>query len=98
MAFFIALSDDASKFLEKLDKSLAMPIAKKIRRLENSPGQQGKPLGDGFFELKHLKFRIYYTVIAGEVLIERILYEGKVFVPRIGDKHSQHSDIKSLKR
>ena len=98
MAYYIALSDDASRFLEKLDKSVAVPIANKIKRLEANPDKQGKPLGDGFFELKHLKFRIYYTVIAGEVLIERILYEGKVFIPTIGNKHSQHNDIKTLKR
>ena len=98
MAYYIALSDEATHFLEKLDNSVAMPIAKKIRRLENSPDSQGKPLGGGFFELKHLKFRIYYTIIAGEVLIEKIMYEGKVFVPKIGDKHSQRKDINSLRR
>ena len=40
--------------------------------------------------------RVYYTIHKREVIIEEIVYEGRVRVHKIGDKRSQRRDIGGL--
>ncbi len=97
MTFYVELSPVAQKFLDKLDNSIRIPLAKRIKDLEDDPFQKGKTIGDGYRELRYEKFRVYFDVMHNVILIEKIEYEGKVNVLKIGDKNSQDKDIKQIK-
>ncbi len=97
MTFYVELSPVAQKFLDKLDNSVRIPLVKRIKYLETDPSHKGKTIGDGFRELRYEKFRVYFDIMHDVILIEKIEYEGKVNVLKIGDKNSQDKDIKQIK-
>jgi mRNA-degrading endonuclease RelE of RelBE toxin-antitoxin system len=103
MPYFIEVSEEAKEQIDKLDKSIGDRIYRKISALGQNP-QMGKPLvrsqklGAMLWELRLFSpnVRIYYTIHKCEIIIEEVIYEGKVRVHRIGDKRSQRKDIDGL--
>jgi mRNA-degrading endonuclease RelE of RelBE toxin-antitoxin system len=96
MTFFIEVKEEVWDFLDKLDASVSLLIVKKIKRLKENPGLQGKRISPLYRELKHSKFRVYFRVEDNKITIEEVVYDGKVFVEKVGDKKSQKQDIISL--
>lgn len=103
MAYFVEFSKEADKTFNKLGKSLQERIAKKLKELETNP-ELGKPVmrsetfNTMIWEIRMFSpnIRIYYTIHKGEIIIEEIVYEGRVRVQKIGDKRSQRRDIDGL--
>jgi len=96
MRYLVELSDEVKRFIAKLDSSIVIRLAKKLKELEKRPSSIGKPIGRNYRELKILKFRIYYRVTMGEIVVDKILYDGRILVPKAGDKKTQKKDINSL--
>jgi len=103
MTYFLEITIDASRQLSKMDNSVRERIKAKINSLKENP-EIGKPVGRSetlnamVWELRMFSpnVRIYYTVHKCEIIIEEIIYEGKVGVHKIGDKRSQRRDIDGL--
>jgi mRNA-degrading endonuclease RelE of RelBE toxin-antitoxin system len=103
MAYFVELSKEADRAFNKLDQSIKERIAKKLKDLETNP-ELGKPImrsetfNTMIWELRMFSpnVRIYYTIKKCQVMIEEIIYEGKVSVQKIGDKRSQRRDMDGL--
>lgn len=96
MKYLVELSDEVNKFIAKLDTSVVILLARKLKELEIRPLYIGKPIGRNYRELKILKFRVYYRVTTGEIVVEKITYLGRVIVPKAGNKKTQKDDIGSL--
>lgn len=104
MSYFLEITIDASRQLAKLDSSVRERVKAKINSLRDNP-EIGKPVGRSealdamVWELRIFSpsVRIYYTVHKREIVIEEIVYEGKVRVHKIGDKRSQRRDIDDLR-
>ncbi|MFH1637317.1 MAG: hypothetical protein ABIB71_02730 [Candidatus Woesearchaeota archaeon] len=45
MRYLVELSDEVKKFISKLDASVSIPLAKKLKLLEIKPLEMGKPVG-----------------------------------------------------
>ena len=80
MKYNVHLIEEAKKDFKRLDNSQKIPVAKQLKRLENSP-YKGKPLGNkfgidltGYYKLYVLKkqIRIIYTVVEKKVMVEVI--------------------------
>ena len=103
MPYSVEVSEEAKEQIDKLDKSTGDRIYRKIGALGNNP-HIGKPLvrssklGAMLWELRLFSpnVRVYYTIHKREVIIEEIVYEGRVRVHKIGDKRSQRRDISGL--
>jgi len=103
MTYLLEITIDASRQLSRLDSAVRERIKAKINSLKETP-EIGKPLGRSealdamIWELRMFSpnVRIYYTVHKRQIVIEEIVYEGKVRVHKIGDKRSQRRDIDRL--
>ncbi len=96
MKYLVELADEVRSFIEKLDHSVVIPLAKKLKELEIRPSTIGKSIGRNYRELKISKFRVYYRVTMGEIVVDKITFCGHVLVPKAGDKKTQKNDIGSL--
>ena len=97
MNYYVEVPNEVKDDINSLrDKVLIKDIWKKITALGSYP-TKGKHLFKNFYELKSRKYRVYYSVHHGTVIIEKIEYPGRVHVNGIGDKDSQKKDIGLLR-
>jgi hypothetical protein len=95
LKYYIEYEEGVKKSIIKIrDNVLIKDIFAKIDELEDNP-RKGKHLFDNLYELKAKNYRIYYRIFKGIVEIEKIVYEGKVTVNKVGSKDSQQRDLKS---
>jgi mRNA-degrading endonuclease RelE of RelBE toxin-antitoxin system len=106
MSYYIDIKEEANIFLAKIDENTRFKLKKAIFELSEYPQTKGKILpfsgnsGLTFFE-KRLFFgggyRVYYTVLPQNVVIDKIVYDGTSSIHNIGDKKSQKKDLKILR-
>jgi mRNA-degrading endonuclease RelE of RelBE toxin-antitoxin system len=74
MSFKISYSDDAKAFIRKLDKSMQVPLLKRIEKLGEHP-ELGEFLSNLLKSKRRVhvgKSRVIYSVINGTVLIAKV--------------------------
>lgn len=96
MEYLIEFSKLVKKQLKKLDRNIQITILKKINKLKENPINNKNHIKNNFYEFYYKNYRIYYQVLRGLIIIERIRYEGKEIVVQIGTKNSQRKDISKL--
>ncbi|VVC04359.1 ParE toxin of type II toxin-antitoxin system, parDE [Candidatus Burarchaeum australiense] len=77
----IFFSPDAAAELEKLDKSVAVQIMKKVKQLRENP-ELGKPLSNVLKNKKSLhigKYRVIYSVQGKDVIIARVAHREEAY-------------------
>ena len=95
MNYYVEFEEGVAKDISKLkDNVLIKDIYSKIGALALNP-IKGKHLFDNLYELKAKNYRVYYRVFKGVVEIEKVVYDGKVSVNKLGSKDSQQRDLKS---
>ena len=97
MLYIIDYTLIVERQLLKLDKTTRDIILRKINKLQTTPSKRGKHLTKNLYELKHKNYRVYYVIFHGVVVIDKITYQGKVIVAKIGTKNTQKKDVKELK-
>ena len=78
MIYLIEFSQLVEKQINKLDGNTRLILLKKIYRLEINPIDKKHLIGKDYYELKHKNYRVYYRVMHGIVLVEKVTYSGKV--------------------
>jgi mRNA-degrading endonuclease RelE of RelBE toxin-antitoxin system len=94
LKYLVEFEEGVEKDIYKIrDNVLIKDIYKKIGELSTNP-MKGKHLFDNLYELKSKNYRVYYYVFKGIVEIEKVVYDGKVKVNKLGTKDSQKRDLK----
>lgn len=96
MRYLVEMTERADKNISKLDNGIQENIKNKIRQLSKNP-RKGKHLYKNFYELRAKNFRIYYELFRGIIVIEKIKYDGKVQVQKVGTKNTQKRDVRRMK-
>lgn len=105
MQFYVDIREGAKRFVGKLDHSIQIQVEEAIKNLGTNPMSQGKPLGSTnsgvpFYEKRIMAgggIRIYFSVLVGRVIVDEIIFDGRVPLYRIGNKKSQQRDIQSTR-
>lgn len=96
MIYLIEFSPIVEKQLKKLDENTRFILLKKIYKLEINPIDKKHLISKDYYELKHKNYRVYYKVMHGIILVEKVTYKGRVIIERLGTKNSQKKDIGRL--
>ncbi|MCX6770535.1 MAG: type II toxin-antitoxin system RelE/ParE family toxin [Candidatus Micrarchaeota archaeon] len=81
MSCKISYSEDAKDFIRKLDKSVQVPLLKRIEKLGQHP-ELGESLSNLLKNKKRVhvgKFRVIYSIVQNEVLIAKIGHRKDVY-------------------
>lgn len=104
--YYINIKSNVERFLQSLDISVRIQVDKALISLKYYPETKGKNLGSLYsgvvFYEKRISagggIRIYYSVLPGIVIVDKIEYEGVVPVHKVGTKKTQRRDIVDVKR
>lgn len=95
MKYFIEFEEGVTKDISKIkDPVLIKDIYSKISALADNP-TKGKYLFDNLYELKSKNYRVYYRIFKGIVEIEKVVFQGKIHINKVGSKDSQQRDLQS---
>lgn len=98
ITYFVHISPEAQKKLDKLDKESRINIFKKIEKLKGGQINNKDHIRGNLFEFYSDSHRVYYFVFRGMVVISDIVYDGKILIKDVGTKNTQKKDIKRLCR
>ena len=82
MSYNLHYWDEARAQLKALDKSVLVPILKKIRHLKDNPQLQGEPLSNVLKNKRRLhvgKYRVVYLIEGENVIIARVGHRKDVY-------------------
>lgn len=108
--YYLDRTDNFEKQLKKFSKHTQAIILKRTEKLKTNPEHRGKFVGTTLLGLKlfELRFnltgggagiRVYYIVVGGVVIIEEIVYEGRIKIADLDDDKkyiSQHKTINKI--
>lgn len=81
MSYELLYTEEASRQIEALDKSVQIPILKKILQLAEHP-QLGKPLSNLLKNKRSIhvgKYRVVYIVVGKDVTVVRVRHRKDVY-------------------